>query len=395
VRSWRKKLKARLVAATRWLPVSSRHFGIPKGCYPTSRDYARGAVKHGVHFFPGRNASHGRLGEPKTCEPCPVAGFRSRIVEEPATFLISIPQGRVYDASGSVLTHDDRLLVDVSRQLNLPTGADGIRHHNVFRHMWLHRCRRIPGVVAVLATAGGENYFHWVAESLPRLEILRQCWPGGLDAVDRFVVNRGVRAVIDSLVVAGIDPGRLVFAGPGSHLVADTLVVPSLPGPSGAVPAWACDVVPGGIIPIEHSPGRRRVYISRGAARYRRVRNEAEVARLLGRHGFETLVLEALDFRSQVAAMADVGIVVAPHGAGLTNMLWCPAGAAVVEIFSPNYVNGCYWQIASHLGFDYWYLLGEGPRPPEGVDPHLVEDDITVPIDLLERTVQAILSTRA
>jgi len=395
VLSCRKKLKARLVSATRWLPVSSRYFGIPKGCRPTSRDYAREAAGRGVRFFPGRRAGNIRLVEPRTCEPCPVAGFRSCAVEEPATFVISIPRGRVYDTSGAVLTHDDHLLVDVSRQLNLPTDADGIRDHNVFRRMWLHRCRRIPGVAAVLATAGGENYFHWLTESLPRLEILRRCWPGGLDAIDRFVVNRGVTAIVESLAVVGIDPGRLVFAEPGSHHVADTLVVPSLPGPSGAVPAWVCDTLRDGLIPVAPSPGSRRVYISRKAARYRRVRNEPDVMATLGRYEFEVLAFEALDFRSQVAAMADVGIVVAPHGAGLTNILWCPRGSVVLELFSPNYAKGCYWQMASHLGIDYWYLLGEGPRPAEGVDPHLVEDDITVPIDLLERTIQAILSTRA
>jgi len=396
VQSWRKKLKSRLVAATRRLPVSSRYFGIPKGCHATSRDYARAYASAGVVFFPGRDVGISRLAGPQTVEPQPSGAFRIHEMEELATFVVSIPRGRVYDASGSVLTHDDRLLVDVSRQLTLAVGIAGARDHTVFRRMWLNHCRRIPGVVAVLATAGGENYFHWLTEALPRLQILTQCWPGGLAAIDRFVVNSGIPAIVESLAALGIDSGRLVPAKPGSHHLADKLLVPSPSGYSGNVPKWACEFLRTSMVASSSpSPGRRRVYISRAAARYRRIRNEPEVVAALSRHGFETLAFESLDFRSQVAAMADVGIVVAPHGAGLTNILWCPPGAAIVEIFSPNYVNGCYWQMASHLGIDYWYLLGEGPRPAEGVDPHLVEDDITVPIDLLERTVRAILSTRA
>ncbi|MFM8379510.1 MAG: glycosyltransferase family 61 protein [Planctomycetia bacterium] len=299
-------------------------------------------------------------------------------MEELATFVISIPRGRAYDASGSVLTHDDRLLVDVSRQLTLAVGLAGAHQHTVFRRMWLNHCHRIPGVVAVLATAGGENYFHWLTESLLRLEILRHCWPGGLEAIDRFIVNRGVAAVVESLAAFGIDSDRLVLAKPGSHYLADTLVVPSPSGYSGHVPKWACKFLRTSMAASASPPSsRRRVYISRTAARYRRIRNEPDVVASLRRYGFETLAFESLDFRSQVAAMADVDIVVAPHGAGLTNILWCPPGAALVEIFSPNYVVGCYWPITSHLGIDCWYLLGEGPRPAEGVDPHLVEDDIT------------------
>lgn len=395
VRSWRKKLKSRLVAATRRLPVSSRYFGIPKGCHASSLEYARISSSVGVRFFADRPAGVRHRVMPQTLERRPVSRLQAHEVPEPATFVIAIPRGRVYDASGAVLTHDDRLLVDVSRQLTLDVGPDGAHGHTVFRRLWLPRCRSVSGVVAVLAIAGGENYFHWVAEALPRLEILRRCWPGGLDAVDRFVVNQGVEAIVESLAAMGIDRGRLVFAKPGAHFAADTLVVPSLSGSAGSIPSWACDFVRSKLVSTSLTAGRRRVYISRAAARYRRIRNEADVMAALGRYGFETLSFESLDFRSQVAAMADVGIVVAPHGAGLTNILWCPPGAAIVEIFSPNYVNGCYWQMAGHLGIDYWYLLGEGPRPPEGVDPHLVEDDITVPIDLLERTVRAILSTRA
>ena len=48
----------------------------------------------------------------------------------------------------------------------------------------------------------------------------------------------------------------------------------------------------------------------------------------------------------------------APHGAGLTNLVWCAPHTKVLEIFSPLYVNLCYWAIASVTQADYYYLLG-------------------------------------
>lgn len=392
---WRKKLKAGLVSATSWLPVTSRSFGIPKGCHPASQAYARISARAGVRYFPLREARPSRRIAPRTLESRTHRGFAADDDVEPQTFLIAIPNGRTYDASCAVLTHDDRLLIDVSRQLNLAFDSRGIRGHNVFRHFWLRRCRRLAGRVAVLATAGGENYFHWMTEGLPRLEILRRGWPGGTAAIDRFIVNDGPPVIVESLAMMGIEAERLVFASPGSHYEAETLVVPSLVGRCGAVPAWACEFLRDSCGVSSRGRGSRRIYVSRRNARYRRVRNEEAVQAALGGYGFEPIVFENLDLASQMALMADVDVVVAPHGAGLTNLLWCPSGAAIVEIFSPNYVNGCYWHLASQLGMEYWYLLGQGDRPDDGGERHDVGDDIVVPIGLLVDTVRRALESRS
>ena len=82
--------------------------------------------------------------------------------------------------------------------------------------------------------------------------------------------------------------------------------------------------------------------------------------------------------------------IVAPHGAGLTNLVWCAPKTRVVEIFSPLYVNLCYWAIASLTQADYYYLLGSADRVISNInDSSFFLENISVDPVALERTLDA------
>ena len=89
--------------------------------------------------------------------------------------------------------------------------------------------------------------------------------------------------------------------------------------------------------------------------------------------------LEELSLSAQIALFAGAEAVVAPHGAGLTNLIWCAPQTKVLEIFSPLYVNLCYWAIASVVDADYYYLLGSGEGVVDDVnDSRYFLEDISV-----------------
>ena len=64
---------------------------------------------------------------------------------------------------------------------------------------------------------------------------------------------------------------------------------------------------------------------------------------------------------AQVRAFAEAELVVGAHGAGLTNLAFCPVGATVIELFAADYVNECFWALANTVhGLRYRYLVGDG-----------------------------------
>jgi hypothetical protein len=60
---------------------------------------------------------------------------------------------------------------------------------------------------------------------------------------------------------------------------------------------------------------------------------EAAIRARFGGEDIRLLSFEGLDFAEQVRSLHDVRLLVAPHGAGLTNLVFLPPGAALVEVF--------------------------------------------------------------
>jgi capsular polysaccharide biosynthesis protein len=120
------------------------------------------------------------------------------------------------------------------------------------------------------------------------------------------------------------------------------------------------------------------------------VLNEVDVVRLLDEFGFEEAKFESMSVREQAATIASCEVVVAPHGGGLSNLIFCRPATKVIEIFSPELVAGYFWKISALLGLDYYYLLGKGSPSSGDVDyPQSwnASADIEVDLDRLRETL--------
>ncbi|MEL7067981.1 MAG: glycosyltransferase family 61 protein [Cyanobacteria bacterium J06581_3] len=302
-----------------------------------------------------------------------------------------MPKGRIVNEGRGIITHNDRLILDVSRQFSIGKDHKEIKlSHKVLNSIQLPRCYSTTETVAVLAFLGGNNLFHWITEGLPKLAILRKSSPIDINAIDKFVVNKGFPAIQESLEMLGIHNSKLIFIDSECHIKAEKLIVPSFPGSTGDPPGWVCNFLRESLLkhrkPI--TPISNRLYISRAKAKHRKVVNEENVIHYLEGMGFKTIFLEDHDLATQISLFSNAEAVVAPHGAGLTNLMWCSPRTKVLEFFSPNYVNVCFWAIANQINLDYFYLVGDGKWPPDYIDPHIMSDDISVSIEKLSETLE-------
>lgn len=96
--------------------------------------------------------------------------------------------------------------------------------------------------------------------------------------------------------------------------------------------------------------------------------------------GLKKVILEDLSFADQVQIFASADVIVSPHGAGLSNLVFCRPDTKVLEFFSPNYVNVCFWVLSNHVGADYYCFIGDGLVLPETSIEHGIENNITVSI---------------
>jgi capsular polysaccharide biosynthesis protein len=83
------------------------------------------------------------------------------------------------------------------------------------------------------------------------------------------------------------------------------------------------------------------------------MRNEPELTARLKQIGFEVWRLDGMTLADQQALLASARVVVAEHGAALTNIVWCPKGATVVDIHPSVPAMPCFKILAEQRGLRY------------------------------------------
>ena len=214
------------------------------------------------------------------------------------------------------------------------------------------------GPIAPMGRA--DNYFHFLVEVLPRVLHVRQVAP---DAVPVFAAPMPAFAadVLDTLGIA-------------YRVVDDEIVLR-------CDDVWVCEPVPSdwphprdldllveviaGSVPRADVAGADRVYVTRQGAS-RSIADEAMVEAHVTDIGFTVVRMESLSFAEQVAVLREARIVLAPHGAGMANIVFSRPGTRVLELTTGAWWGPCYRNVASMLGLRH--VLVRLPWTPERPD---------------------------
>lgn len=209
------------------------------------------------------------------------------------------------------------------------------------------------------------NHSHWLTAHLPKLLLLRD--EGQLG--DVFLPRERTPAIDGSLRLLGFDPDSFHQFDAVPFFDVDELTVVS----TDRFRPELIRLVPRAAGVATAPRGTRRLFISRSQASRRRLLNEEAVWPLLASAGFERVHLETLSFEAQVALMRETAVLLGPHGAGFTNMLFVPPAADVVEIADLSFPNPNFYALAAALGHRYWLVPGVSHG-----DGHPIDKDLSV-----------------
>jgi len=270
----------------------------------------------------------------------------------PEVFLSAIPKARIVDPSFLVISPDNCVFSD-------STWADFIlKETGILDRIKLPKSTYRSGTYILLGIDWWQGYYHWMIDVLPRLSLLEQFET--LQSIP-IIVPAGIAPYqYESLRLVGISPDRIIEFN-ADHWQVDLLYFPSPLGGLGNPSPWAITWLREHIfneLGIMNSTPSRFIYITRRDARIRRIINEDQIIELLKKKGFEIVCPGELSFAEQVRIFAQARVVIGPHGAGLTNMVFAPHNALLIELFPDNYVNGCYWALANANSQTYAFLTG-------------------------------------
>lgn len=263
----------------------------------------------------------------------------------PETFVSIIPNGRVLYDYGVVVSPNHKLVGDVS--INL--GGDSSKHGVMFDR-YLPPVQNIQGSLAVLSSTAHQRYFHWMFDVLPRIEMLKR----SQILIDSYLINCEKSFQRDSIELLGIPKEKIISPQSNTHIQAEILIVPSLPGKISYVTRRSCNFLRSIFLnEPAHFESNRYLYITRGDALTRRVLNEDEVLIELTKYGFEFIALEGMPIVEQAKLFASAKIIVAPHGAALTNIVFCQKNSIVIEFMPDTYIEPCFERLANLLSLRY------------------------------------------
>ena len=239
--------------------------------------------------------------------------------------------------------------------------ADPLLNQYPERH--LHGAKMVPFRLA------GTYYFHFAVETLQTIfearglqraiPIILPQSPGFFDRIPREVHDTAVEAVraegqvyerledgiyrLDEVVV----PTRIKYAkSTFQKQVLDVLGVTDYED--------ACDNGPNGQI----------LYIARRQGLVRAVTNEEKLIASLSARlpNFRRVYLEDMSFSDQITAFRGASTIIAPHGGGLTNIIFCRPGTGVIEFHLPE-TEIMYWHLSVMQRLRYLAYVPESDDP--------------------------------
>lgn len=272
------------------------------------------------------------------------------------SFLYTIPGATVRSMVG---------LIEVNRCLVQDfLWADQWSQFRRFKFVPDDRILHASGRLAVITNPACINYYHWMCEVLGRLAFLEM----NKVEYDYLYVPCTKSFMKQTLSLWGVDGAKIVQPVSDEFCVqADTVIIPSSVinttlGFKDFVGSYmhptAAKYVRNKLLnAVQSQPEtcafNKKVFISRQDTSYRRIINEDDLFKQLQLLGFERYELATMSVADQIRLFNNADIIVAPHGAGMINAMFCNPGTKIVEIFQAM-VDSTYWYISHLFNLEYY-----------------------------------------
>jgi len=270
----------------------------------------------------------------------------------PNVFVYTLSDAVLHVDTGLVCTRDYKIISDSVMEYRLP-------YSRVYGRYKPLRVKQLDGTYTTIQNVFGDNHWHWLVDSLPRIFSLAKAVPDKKLTI--LLPNGLTRTQRDSLECVLPSNFEVKFLPTNSWIKAEHFVLPSFVTgrANGYLPAEYSEYLRRSVftklgLTHNHEP-KERIFISRGGAQRRRILNEKEVVQVLAKYGFKSYALEKMTFKEQVELFHRAEFVVGPNGAGLGNILF--SGKINVLVLYPDKTPNTYFLTqAKSLGQEHFFL---------------------------------------
>ena len=259
--------------------------------------------------------------------------------------------------------------------------------------------KKIKGAVFSLLTGGGgnSNYWHWLFDVLPRINILEN--KIDLQSIDYFLFpDLKEKFQKETLDLINIPQHKRISSKIFRHIHADMALAVDHPYifknyPTEEIqniPKWILNDLRKKFLNKEISKNYpKKIYIDRSDSKsnhrdLRKVTNEDEIVDYLKKEGFSIIRLGDLNFIDQVNLFNNASQIIGLHGAGFANLVFCKPNTFVLELKSITAGN-----VIGNLARNQSINFHEIAREPLSEDNNQ-QGLIKVPIKLIKEKINTL-----
>lgn len=204
------------------------------------------------------------------------------------------------------------------------------------------------------------NYFHWMTDVLSRVEMLSEY---DLKEFPILIPRNFCEAafITETLKVLSIPH---IFYDEDKKYLIGTLLITSHAAPAGNYNKFLIQKVKHKLVDASESESinfdSKKLWVSRSGQKRRLVKNEDKVTKFLIKDGFKVIYPENYTVIEQIKIFSNAEIVIAPHGAALTNIMFMKKNSKIMEIriFSDS-VRNSFFTLCSEFEQFYYYFLAD------------------------------------
>ena len=265
--------------------------------------------------------------------------------------LVLIEKAKVRETLGLVELPDGRVLMEGN------WWEPVLKTHPTYRKRFGFRRHHLKGDMYSLLAMWSTSFYHWFHDVLPRLEA---AWPY-LPMGTKFLINENpTRWQLDTLRAYGISERDLEIQPAKARTEIERLWFAT---PAGQTGFGSLDLLKKVSLRLrahfetKTQKNRCGLFVSRAQSRCRRFTNEPEVLAILKEYEFTKVFCEDLSISEQIEIFWNASCVLAPHGAGLANIMFCQKGASIGEVhYAETVYNDHYWMLAQQFDLHHSHL---------------------------------------
>lgn len=220
------------------------------------------------------------------------------------------------------------------------------------KHFYAKKRRKISEAI-ILTGISSDNYFHWFFDNLNKLYYLEKA-----------------SIKIKNIVVDGSNPFQTqslkffndynFFQSKDELFEIDKAYVLSNSNCASSIKQSVLNFFEEKILhEIRHYDTPKKILVMRKKEFGRHFINEHKLINYLKKFDFQEVYLEDLSFENQVNLFNNALIIVAAHGAGLTNLIFSSSKTTLIEFFNNKYINPCFSHITNIKNIRHYVVVDQ------------------------------------